>query len=343
VASIINRNGRWRALVRKNGIAKCASFASRQNAVAWAEKIEREVDQIKATGVISSRSTTIADLIDRYVEELEPVKRWGRSKSQDLDRLKRDLGQLRASQLTAAHLTHYFAKRRNEGAGGVVIGAQIGYLRVVLKTARSLWHLDVPLQAVDSAREALADVGMTAKSQRRDRRVTNGEIGKLVSYFNKRNTEVRMGDVLQFCLASAMRISEVCRLEWADLDAKARTVLVRDRKHPSDKWGNDQRVPLLDATGFDAFAIVKRQPRSARQIFPFNAKTIGTYFTRAVTELQMGDLHLHDLRHEGISRLFAAGYRIEQVALVSGHRDWAMLRRYTHVKAEDLHRRTSTP
>ena len=57
-----------------------------------------------------------------------------------------------------------------------------------------------------------------------------------------------------------------------------------------------------------------------------------------VLRLMLGDLHLHDLRHEAISRLFAAGYRIEQVALVSGHRDWAMLRRYTHVKAEDLHR-----
>ena len=57
-----------------------------------------------------------------------------------------------------------------------------------------------------------------------------------------------------------------------------------------------------------------------------------------VTELGLGDLHLHDLRHEAISRLFAAGYRIEEVALVSGHRDWKMLARYTHVKAEDLHR-----
>lgn len=339
MASIINRDGRWRALVRKGGIIKCATFGTLSQAKAWAENVEREVDQLKATGIVSAKTMTIKDLIDRYCDELYPIKRWGRSKEQDLDRLRRDLGHLKAAGLTAAHLTHYFTKRRAEGAGGVVIGQHIGLLRAVLKTARGLWHLDVPVQAAESARAALAEAGMVHKGDTRDRRVTGAEIKKLMTYFRKKDTDLPMVDILQFCVASAMRISEACRLEWADLDAQKKTILVRDRKHPKDKWGNDQRVPLLDATGYDAFAIVMRQKRTpSPQIFPVNPQTVGTYFSRAVAELKLGDLHLHDLRHEGISRLFEAGYRIEQVALVSGHRDWAMLRRYTHVRAEDLHR-----
>lgn len=338
MASIINRGGRWRALVRMNGLSKCATFDTRALAKEWAEKVEGEIEQIKARGVITAKGKTLGNLIDRYVEELEPIKRWGRSKTKDLDRLKRDLGHIKASQLTAAHLTHYFTKRRAGGAGGVVVGAQLGYLRGVLQTARSLWHLDVPVQAADAAREALAGVGMTSKSKRRDRRVTDAEITKLIDHFNKQDTGVPMAEIIRFCVATAMRISEVCSLRWEDLDEQKRTVIVRDRKHPSDKWGNDMTVPLLDATGYDAFAIAVRQPRRGERIFPYNAKTIGTYVTRAVADLGLVDLHLHDLRHEGITRLFAAGYRIEQVALVSGHRDWAMLKRYTHVRAEDLHR-----
>jgi integrase len=50
------------------------------------------------------------------------------------------------------------------------------------------------------------------------------------------------------------------------------------------------------------------------------------------------NLKFHDLRHGGVSRLFEQGYSIEQVALVSGHRDWKMLARYTQIKAKDLHR-----
>src|SRR5215831_21181775 len=38
---------------------------------------------------------------------------------------------------------------------------------------------------------------------------------------------------------------------------------------------------------------------------------------------------------------FEAGFSIEQVALVTGHKDWKMLRRYTHLKPEALHQPNS--
>jgi site-specific recombinase XerD len=53
--------------------------------------------------------------------------------------------------------------------------------------------------------------------------------------------------------------------------------------------------------------------------------------------LGIEDLDFHDLRHEGTSRLLEAGFAIEQVSLVTGHKDWKMLRRYTHLKPEALH------
>jgi Phage integrase family len=54
-------------------------------------------------------------------------------------------------------------------------------------------------------------------------------------------------------------------------------------------------------------------------------------------------LHFHDLRHEGASRLFEAGLSIEQVALVTGHKDWKMLRRYANLRPEQLHRLPNAP
>ena len=52
-------------------------------------------------------------------------------------------------------------------------------------------------------------------------------------------------DLTQFAVASAMRLREFCRIAWADLDVAGRTVMIRDRKHPRSKNGNNQRVPLL--------------------------------------------------------------------------------------------------
>lgn len=48
--------------------------------------------------------------------------------------------------------------------------------------------------------------------------------------------------------------------------------------------------------------------------------------------LQIDDLRFHDLRHEGISRLFEIGLNIPHVATVSGHRSWQNLKRYTHIR-----------
>lgn len=54
-------------------------------------------------------------------------------------------------------------------------------------------------------------------------------------------------------------------------------------------------------------------------------------FTRACIMRGIEDLHLHDLRREGVSRLFELGWTIPQVASVSGHRSWSSLKIYTNI------------
>ena len=48
------------------------------------------------------------------------------------------------------------------------------------------------------------------------------------------------------------------------------------------------------------------------------------------------DLTFHDLRHESTSRFFEKGLNPMQVAAITGHKTLQMLKRYTHLKAEDL-------
>ena len=88
--------------------------------------------------------------------------------------------------------------------------------------------------------------------------------------------------------------------------------------------GNDQKVPLLNLTGYDAWQITLQQriiTRGQGRVFPYNHRSVSAAFTRACDELKIEDLHFHDLRHEATSRLFEAGLTIEKVALVTGHKD----------------------
>ncbi|MES2145914.1 MAG: tyrosine-type recombinase/integrase [Pseudomonadota bacterium] len=102
-----------------------------------------------------------------------------------------------------------------------------------------------------------------------------------------------------------MRLDEICRADWSDLDIDRRMLMIRDRKDPRNKAGNDQRIPLFAATGFDAWALVMAQAKllgkAKGPIFPYNSKSVGTAFRRACSDADVKDLHFHDLRHEGTS------------------------------------------
>lgn len=184
------------------------------------------------------------------------------------------------------------------------------------------------------------------KGIERDRRPTQDEIDRIIAAFESNTRQhIPVGRIIRFAIATAMRQDEISRIRWDDFDPVEKMLLIRDRKDPRRKSGNNQRIPLLIVCGYDPCAIIEEQRtlfgKSRGRIFPYNGKSVGTAFRRQCRELKIEDLHFHDLRHEGTSRLFEAGFTIEQVALVTGHKDWKMLRRYTHLKPEALHEKSA--
>jgi integrase len=144
-----------------------------------------------------------------------------------------------------------------------------------------------------------------------------------------------METLCRFALATAMRQEEICSLLIEDVDANKHTAIIRNRKDPQRKQGNHQTVPLLP----EAWILVEPalRKRTSGKVFPYQAASVSTAFTRACAKLGIIDLHFHDLRHKATSDLFRLGLQIPQVALLTGHKTWTQLRRYTHTKADDVH------
>ena len=60
-------------------------------------------------------------------------------------------------------------------------------------------------------------------------------------------------------------------------------------------------------------------------------------WTNACVAAQLEDLHIHDVRHEALSRLAETGkFTLPELQLFSGHRDLRMLMRYAHLCASRL-------
>ena len=128
--------------------------------------------------------------------------------------------------------------------------------------------------------------------------------------------------VLRSAITTAM-------IEW-DIPLKLNPVSrIRFRKVDNPRvrvMSDDEEIRLSDAPVF-MYAYCK--PTSYR------AKTFRE-FKRARDKARITDLRFHDLRHTATTRLFERGLGIMEVASITGHEDLKMLKRYTHLRAEDL-------
>jgi integrase len=304
------------------------TFDRKPAAVAWLKKRESELAEPGALEKLKAPDPLLTKVIDQYLAESR--RDYGKTKKQVLRTIQvSSLGGLKCSEIGSAQIME-FAQSLN--VLPQTVGNYLAHLASVFAIARPAWGYPLDKTAIDDARTVGQRMGVTSRSRRRERRPTLDELDKLMEHYavmqRKRTDAIPMQDIILFALFSTRRLDEIARIVWEDLDAERAEVIVRSMKHPGEKIGNDVRVNLPP----EAMAIIRRQPTKAGRIFPFNGDSISTSFTRACQILAIEDLHFHDMRHEGISRLFEMGATIPQAATVSGHRTWTSLKRYSHIR-----------
>ena len=77
-------------------------------------------------------------------------------------------------------------------------------------------------------------------------------------------------------------------------------------------------------------------PIEEEPIFQITGSRLFKDFQKLREEVGIVNFRWHDLRHEATSRLFEKGLNIMEVASITGHQDLKMLKRYTHLRVEDL-------
>lgn len=305
------------------------TFPARREAAGWIARREEEVERDGACAV--PEGPTLTAIIDRYCGETQ--RQIGRTKEQVLRTIKAlPIASMKAADIRSRDILEMAQEIARRGASPQTVQNYLSHLGAVFAIARPAWGYPLDQQAMRDAIVVAKRLGVTSKSRERDRRPTLAELDAILDHFTrsraKRVDSNPMADIVIFALFSTRRQEEITRLQWADLDREHSRILVRDMKHPGEKIGNDQWVDLVP----QAMAVIDRQPVDGDRIFPANVDAISAAFTRACKMLGIEDLHFHDLRHDGVSRLFELGWSIPHVAAVSGHRSWQSLKRYTHIR-----------
>jgi integrase len=302
------------------------TFDRRQAAKAWLAR--RETDLAKPGALERREDPPLSAVIDRYLAESNHI---GKTKKQVLDTIKHsyDISDMKCSQIDSATIVD-FAKAIP--AASSTRQNYLSHLGAVFAVAQPAWRYPLDQKAIKDAAVVLRKLGIVGKSKERERRPTLEELDRLMTHFEtverRRPNSTPMTKIVGFAIFSTRRQEEITLIAWADYDQEARRVLVRDMKNPGDKVGNNVHCELPA----EATSIIEHMPKKKASIFPFSTDAISAAFTRACKLLGIEDLHFHDLRHEGISRLFEMGMTIPQAASISGHRSWTSLKRYSHLR-----------
>ncbi len=333
--------------VKRDGFrhTEARTFSTRKLASRWMALRENELDRPGVLEKIRNPDPTLGEVIDLYLKTtLTPP---GRTKAQCLVTVKkhpiaaRQCGEITSIEI-AGFITdmingwqpvdHETEPKPTAPRKPQTVANYVSHLRSVFAVARPMWGYALDQQALRDAVTAAKYLGMIAASAKRERRPSLDELEQLLEYFAARKRDVPrmapMVEIVLFCLFSTRRQEEATTLLREDYEAAHGRILVRGMKHPAQKIGNDVWCELPP----EAIAVIESIPQNGERIFPFNHRTISANFTRACHSLQIKDLHFHDLRHEGVSRLFEMGKTIPQAASVSGHRSWSSLKRYSHLR-----------
>ena len=315
------------------------TFAKQSEAKSWGVIRVADIEKNGVPVAKQKQTTLFGELLERYMNH--PNITYSKSKASTLSLISRsEICEVPLSEFTSNTFISHAEYRASQGAGPSTIRNDITFIGAILGAAGPMFNIEFDMDCYRKAKYQMSRLGMIATSQKRSRRPTSEEISQLLTALEARAAGSYKGipfhRIFLFSILSCMRIGEVTSLRWDDIDEKQKAILVSVRKHPRKKIGNHMYVALLG----EAWDIVQEQPKNSDLIFPFKQKRISIVFAEERNKLGIEDLRYHDLRREGASRLFEAGFVIEEVAQVTGHRSLKTLWQiYTELYPRSLHDR----
>ncbi|MDA8420527.1 MAG: site-specific integrase [Pseudomonadota bacterium] len=326
----IERRGKlqYRAKVRRGKHVQSKTFESRKAAEEWAVETERAIRDDTMSGRQEAESTTLKEALGRYEREVTPHKKSAADEPYKLRNWKESsLADRELAFIHGKHVAEWRDEEIDRGSAPATVRRKLALLSHVFEIARKEWGMTTLTNPVASIRVPSAGPG-------RERRLVPGEESKLlaaaVEYESSRSDAGHIAFIIAFSLETAMRRGEIARMKWEHVDRKACVLLVPETKT------DPRRVPLSSR----ALEILSELPRRIRgDVWGMRPDSITHAFDRVCDRAGIKGLRFHDLRHEAISRLFEKGLNLMEVAAISGHKTLQMLKRYTHLRAEDLAKR----
>jgi integrase len=318
----------YQARVQVNGQAVTGTFPTRAEAEIWLQLKRGELLSDAGGGYEIARNMTVADLLRKYAEKgltehLGAVQETSRlhclaalewSQTDLLDLLPADINDLmdqfkvagpRGQPLSADTRRLYFA----------ALSSSFNYAIHALK-----WHF---------LANPCAAANRPPRGKGRSRILTVDEEVRIVDRLKASPSPYYLYVVL-LLVATTMRMGELFSLRWRDVDLENQEAILQ-----ADKANGIQgrTVPL----SLEAVALLEAMPREKGdgRLLPIKRSAFVSLWNQLRIDLQIENLRLQDLRHDGATRWAMRLPTLALVQNVTGHKTMAMLQRYVNVPVKD--------
>jgi len=336
----------WKAVIRKTGFPTTVkTFRLKRDAEDWARRTEDEMVRGLYLQRGPSERLTFDKAMQRYLSEVTPTKRPFTQQGEKYRAvaLTGFFGKYAMAGITPELIGTYRDKRlagddrmkdgKPQPRAANSVRLELALLGHLFTIAIKEWGLGLPSNPVLNIRRPAPGAG-------RNRRISAAEEQQLMRLVDAHSNPM-LHWIVRIAIETGMRSSEISTLRLSQVDLTKRVVRLIETKNTMPRT-----VPLskIAAELFRTALAHPTRPSDCNLVFfgePGRTGVRKPYdFNKAwltiKAEAGLKDLHFHDLRHEAVSRFVEAGLSDQEVSAISGHKSMQMLKRYTHLRAEDL-------
>jgi len=319
---------RYRVRVRLKGCpAQTATFERLTDARKWIQDTESAIREGRHFKTAEAKRHTLGELVDRYIENVLPVRSERQKLSNQLLWWKKALGDYLLSDVTPALI----AEQRDVLLKGVTVRGRQRSPSTVVRYMAALSHAfsiavnewgwldDSPMRKVKKPKEPTGRV----------RFLSDDERSNLLKACRRSEYE-DLYLIVVLALSTGMRQGEIMGLKWNDVFLSDGFLVLHKTKN-----NERRRVPLAG----HAFDELKKHAKVRRidteLLFAGNKSDKPMWFRKrwltALEVAEISDFRFHDLRHSAASYLAMNGASLAEIAEVLGHKTLQMVKRYAHL------------
>ena len=316
MATFRKRNNKWQARIQMSGgPSQARTFHTLQDAKQWARYTETCYQQ--GAYLQKPKTITLYQAFSRYLTEVNPRKKRGQiERYRILAWMQHQISALKIDQVRTYHLATWRDEKIQQGF-------QPNTIRLHLAVLSHLYTIAVSEWGYEYVRNPVLGLARPKINLKMIKRISDAD----VELWIKHTASIYLPTLIRLALTTGMRRSELIKLTWEDIDWVEQSIYVRNPKN-----GEDRVIPLFQKTRqvLEDFGV------TTGKIFPITENAVTLAFNRTLRRVGQFNINFHGLRHEAITRFFEMGLSIPEVASISGHKSWSMLRRYTHLDAKSL-------